>query len=164
MHFAQDIHRFFENSELNPLDDDCCRDWFEKWGSVGCRDNYTMNMLQQLGISTWLSGCITLTLEPFQDVLKHGKIVCVDVEDAVCKLIQESTTHEIEFCTHEYKENKTIETRMDLVEERLRFYQGAGLVITSRLHCVLPCTALGVPVIYVTDSKTDHRFETYFKI
>jgi hypothetical protein len=30
-------------------------------------------------------------------------------------------------------------------------YARAGLVITSRIHCALPCLGLGTPVVYVYD-------------
>ena len=31
----------------------------------------------------------------------------------------------------------------------LETYANAGLVITSRLHCALPCIAMGTPVVFV---------------
>lgn len=37
-------------------------------------------------------------------------------------------------------------------------YAGAKLVITSRLHCALPCLAFGTPVIFVHKDLEDTRF------
>ena len=53
--------------------------------------------------------------------------------------------------------------RHALVEGLLRFYQGAALVVTSRLHAALPCLALGVPVLFIKENSglIDYRIATY---
>lgn len=54
------------------------------------------------------------------------------------------------------------EQRFKLADELLHKYSTAKLVITSRIHCALPCLAMGTPVIYVNgfDSFVDTcRFE-----
>lgn len=54
------------------------------------------------------------------------------------------------------------EERFKLADEILEKYSKAKLVITSRIHCALPCLAMGTPVIYVNgfDSFADTcRFE-----
>ena len=45
----------------------------------------------------------------------------------------------------------------DIAEARLRRYAQAKLVITSRIHCALPCLAMGTPVIFLNafDSFVD---------
>ena len=42
--------------------------------------------------------------------------------------------------------------------EALGFYAKAELVVTSRIHCALPCLAFGTPVIFV-DGALDHHSE-----
>ncbi|OGI67957.1 hypothetical protein A2738_03870 [Candidatus Nomurabacteria bacterium RIFCSPHIGHO2_01_FULL_42_15] len=42
--------------------------------------------------------------------------------------------------------------------ELLKTYAGAKLVVTSRLHCALPCLAFGTPVIFVYKDLNDPRF------
>ena len=45
-------------------------------------------------------------------------------------------------------------------EALLRRYATAELVITSRLHCALPCRAMGTPVIFVHPNYySDSRFD-----
>ena len=53
--------------------------------------------------------------------------------------------------------------RYALVEGLLRFYQGASLVVTGRLHSALPCLALGTPVLLVKDEVdlNNYRFSTF---
>jgi len=40
----------------------------------------------------------------------------------------------------------------------LKRYAEAKLVITSRIHCALPCLALGTPVLFVLDGLSDENF------
>ena len=53
--------------------------------------------------------------------------------------------------------------RRALAEGLLRFYQGASLVVTSRLHAALPCLALGTPVLFIKDEAdlANYKFATY---
>src|SRR5690606_24210023 len=40
-------------------------------------------------------------------------------------------------------------TRFATAKELLKYYRDeAGLVITSRIHCAMPCAAMGIPVVY----------------
>ena len=68
-----------------------------------------------------------------------------------------------EFINQEPPSNKyTDEEKFDMAENLLKKYARARLVITSRIHCALPCLALGTPVIFVNgfDSFVDScRFD-----
>ena len=41
------------------------------------------------------------------------------------------------------------EKRFEIAEDLLRRYARAKFVITSRIHCALPCLALGTPVVFI---------------
>lgn len=53
--------------------------------------------------------------------------------------------------------------RRALVEGLLKFYQGASLIVTGRLHASLPSVALGVPVLLCGNEAdmTNYRMSTY---
>ena len=107
---------------------------------IGARDIETKKRLEKNGIESYFSGCMTLTL--------------VDAEESVKeKVKKENTEYEIEEITHWLEPSevskKSIDQRLQDVEELLKKYQGAHLVITNRLHVALPCIALGTPVILV---------------
>src|SRR5690606_30999823 len=54
------------------------------------------------------------------------------------------------------------EEKFKMAETLLKKYAKAKLVITSRIHCALPCLAMGTPVIFVNgfDSFVDScRFD-----
>lgn len=54
------------------------------------------------------------------------------------------------------------EQKFEMAEKLLHDYARAKLVITSRIHCALPCLAMGTPVIFVNGFETftdSSRFE-----
>ena len=53
---------------------------------------------------------------------------------------------------------------MKNVTDLLTVYQNAKCVVTRRLHCALPCLAMGVPVLTLNNEKAgaDIRFEPYY--
>ena len=56
----------------------------------------------------------------------------------------------------------TDEQKFEMAEKLLHDYARAKLVITSRIHCALPCLAMGTPVIFVNGFETftdSSRFE-----
>lgn len=155
MHFSPALS-FFKSSDENSAE----IDYLRKNGPVGCRDQTTMQQLQEKNVPVYFSGCMTLTLEPFADVQKNGKVLLVDVDDSIRQYL-ESKQIEAEVCGHENQllGEMSFDTRMAQVEQRLRYYQAAKLVITSRLHCCLPCLALGTPVLLVYEGKEKERYE-----
>lgn len=53
-----------------------------------------------------------------------------------------------------YKEQfKTDEERLSEAERLVRLYSKAGLVVTKRIHCALPCLGIETPVVFLTDTK-----------
>lgn len=43
--------------------------------------------------------------------------------------------------------------RLEEAERLIKKYARAKLVVTSRIHCALPCLGLGVPVLYIENTK-----------
>ena len=77
--------------------------------------------------------------------------------------ISEDLLNSAEFINQEPPSNTyTDEEKIEMAESLLKKYAKAKLVITSRIHCALPCLALGTPVIFVNgfDSFVDScRFD-----
>jgi Polysaccharide pyruvyl transferase len=162
---------------------------------IGCRDYYTMKILQEQGIEAYYTGCLTLTLD---DTFKReassigNDILMVDVAHAVPTLELFMRTswrnqishiirgnilrmrtrqlirdHMVEKCRVSAIPTNAIELqnsksgnfidhvkRFATARERLELYRTAKLVITSRIHCALPCLAMGTPVIFVKSGQT----------
>lgn len=141
-------------------------EFLKKYGPVGARDKETLNRLQKNGIDSYLSGCMTLTIEKFDRVQKKDKIILADVDKDIIEKVKENTDYKIEIVSHllnpEETEKKTIEQRMNDVETLLKKYQESHLVITTRLHVMLPCIALGTPVILLHKGYYDKdRLDTF---
>ncbi len=146
--------------------------YMNAYAPVGCRDSFTERTFKDLGIDAYFSGCITLTL-PKQPIITPQReyICCTDVTEPIIKrarALTENTDIEIKTVKH-YKDyrNSTASwaEREQAVKELLTVYQNAKCVITRRLHCALPCLAMGVPVLVINDIKegADIRFEPYYE-
>lgn len=72
------------------------------------------------------------------------------------KCIDRSLLKKAHFITHIYdnKELPTDEERFRRAEELIKMYAKAKMVITSRIHCALPCLGLETPVLFIK-SKND---------
>jgi len=162
---------FSINKRLNGGDDYIKGEGAEyliKHGPVGCRDEETVKRLNENGVPTYFSGCMTLTLKPFTNLEKKDYICAVDVDEKTLEKIKESTNREIKVITHAVNPEeisvKTIEERMLEVEKLLKTYQEAHLIITSRLHTMLPSVALGTPTILIHKEEYEKdRLETFLK-
>lgn len=133
---------------------------------IGCRDSHTVKLLESKGVKTEYTGCMTLTLKPFENVEKKDYICAVDVSKDVVEQIKKSTDMEVKVVTHIVPENYyelSWEERMKNVEDLLKLYQGARAVVSYRLHCALPCLALGTPTILLNEDYRNDRFGDYTK-
>jgi hypothetical protein len=143
-------------------------EYLKQYQPIGCRDIETGKRLTRNGIENYFTGCMTLTLQPFDNIEKQDYICLVDLDEASANLVKENTKREIKEITHtvnpEEIKNKTFEERMKAVEDLLKTYQGAHLVLTNRLHVALPCLALGTPVILIHKENFEYdRLGTYLK-
>ena len=143
--------------------------YMNTYGTVGCRDYFTRDNLRAQGVNAEFSGCITLTLPEQKRVKPEKEYVCIvdvakSVEDKIRKQL-EGTDIEIKRITHNLDKNhpkKSWKQRMDEVKELLTIYQNAKCVVTRRLHCALPCLAMGVPTLLAIHTLESIRFIPYY--
>ncbi len=143
-------------------------DYLKAHGPIGCRDMYTLGQLQELGIDSYFSGCITMTLPQMPETPDKGTYICiVDLEKEVVDKIKEILKDEdieVRVMTHTRERDPDMpwEKRKEIVEGLLTTYQNARCVVTKKLHCSLPCLALGTPVFLIKEMLDDIRFTPYF--
>lgn len=159
--------------------------YLKKHEPIGCRDHYTVRLLESKGIKAYFTGCLTLTLDSYakkDSTQNDGKIYIVDplygfpnkdrifinaksfikgvikgdilnmnsANEFMQKIFNKSLLDKAEYIKQELpKDTYTEDEKFILAEELLKKYSTAKLVITSRIHCALPCLALGTPVIYL---------------
>ncbi len=141
-------------------------EYLKKYAPIGARDQSTYELCMEKGIESYISGCLTLTLERYANIEKKDVIYLVDLNECQIKRIKEYFPDEnFEEVSHsvQYTEDTDYEERMRKVEGLLKKYQGAKCVITSRLHCALPCLALETPVLLVYRDEFKDRMEYYLR-
>lgn len=157
IHFTDNLSFGITDSYLNGIG----ADYLRAHAPIGCRDDSTLNKMQSRKIDSYFSGCLTLTLNSFSCVTETNKYVLVDVPDFVYQKVTDIVGAEhTEKLTHKVDANYTHQSwtkRSATVETYLKKYQSAKAVITTRLHCALPCLALGTPVILLMDENSDTR-------
>lgn len=145
------IHRKLPHDELT---------WYQTCGGVGCRDLYTVQYLESLGVDAYLSGCLTLTFPKRTDE-QEKNADCIYLIDVPLELLDmcppEIRNHGIEL-TNIVRINIPENANRMSVEDTLAYHRKgeeriallrdtARLVVTSRLHIATPCLAMGIPVI-----------------
>ena len=158
MHFSQNDYLGVGYNFLNGVGGE----YLKNYAPIGCRDRSTLLALENKGIEGYLSGCATLTLPRKKKNSLNKEYVCVvdipeDIEKNIEKYLDGSEI-ELKKVTHwvDYKRYPiSWESRMEKVEKLLDIYQNAKCVVTKRLHCALPCLAMGTPVLLVLDEEQD---------
>lgn len=144
-------------------------EYLRQYAPIGARDESTLEMLRRNGIDADLSGCLTLTLPRDADAEKTDEILLVDVDPASEQVIREhfpeeryiSISHAVDAETYQ---RLTAKERMEKTHALLRRYQSAKCVITSRLHCALPCLALGTPVLLLYKDEYASRMKSFLAL
>ncbi|HEP1810079.1 TPA: polysaccharide pyruvyl transferase family protein [Streptococcus suis] len=137
-------------------------EFFKKYQPVGGRSKDTSDFLTSLGVDSYFSGCLTLTLQKEESVKKRDYILAVDVPDQVYHKIKSQTDRPV-IRLHPYVNHQFMSTsrKMKLAQYFLYLYQSAHSVITTRLHATLPCLALETNVLMLEEPGFDaSRFDS----
>ena len=148
-------------SGLRPIDvfaKDSVREYLKRHAPVGARDFSTLEFLQRLGIDSYFSGCLTLTLHRPNLPRDHDLVVLNDVPDEVLRIIPSITTKRVAVTFHNDFERVDIQARSQKAQQLLDIYASAGCVITTRLHAALPCLAFKTPVLLIDAAPDQYRF------
>ena len=126
-------------------------DWWRPLGIIPCRDSSTAAFFLSQSIPALFEGCVSLSLNRWVQ-RQPGCVVVVDVASNAGPQIEFS---EVLRRTHTLKqvEQADQEYRQAAARAALETYQRAEMVVTSRLHVMLPCLAFGTPVLYVPSRK-----------
>jgi len=125
---------------------------------IGTRDLDTLGQLQSAGIKAYFSGCLTLTLSVDDAGSRGDTVYAVDVSDDVVSFLSRKCDGPVVRLTH-IDTTPEGAVRMERAKALVRGYATARLVVTSRLHCALPCLALGTPVLFIETAADAYRFD-----
>lgn len=139
-------------------------DYLRRWQPIGCRDRGTMQLLASHGVETYYSRCLTLTLPRREREPEDGQVFLVGLSrvarQAVPKALRRGAV-----CVDQARVRLPLdnsELKLGLAAELLEQYRArARLVITSKIHCAMPCIAMGIPVVFLYDEarRDDYRVQ-----
>ncbi|MCF0052403.1 polysaccharide pyruvyl transferase family protein [Dyadobacter sp. LJ53] len=143
----------WNNSWQHLISDPRSLDYLKAHQPVGCRDRFTQQKLESEGIESFYTKCLTLTFPKRDKVLTKELNVIVDVPIKMPPHIEANSVR----LTHHVPKNISEHQKRVKAKKMIDFYKNnASTVITTRLHCALPCIAMGIPVIFLGD-QTDYR-------
>lgn len=158
------------NSAL--LADPGVREHFKKHAPIGCRDTKTLRLLLGWGIPAYYSSCLTITAKARGPVTHNpdGDVLLVDnvdhpVPDAVFNKLETLLGKKLVRISHDPPNTsgdiesyaKVSEKHMDHL---LATYCKASLVLTTKIHCALPCLGMGANVMLIHPNPSDPRLAT----
>lgn len=138
--------------------------YFKQHEPIGCRDEGTAQKLRAYGVDAFYSGCLTLTFprRSQEDELHAKEIFIVGVDKYLEKYIPKKIRKQAVRLNQSSVRLPKIdcELKRELAQQLLDGYaRNAKLVITSKIHCAMPCLAMGIPVVflYPKDKQDDYR-------
>lgn len=140
-------------------------EYFKKQAIVGCRDTETQAFLTENGINAEFSGCLTLTLKPeFERKVDKPYCCITNCDTQIANYVKEQRPDlEVKIISQGgvIDQTNTWEQRLNNAKKLLTVYQNAEFVITTRLHCAMPCLALNTPVLFLKEDSIEEigRFE-----
>jgi len=160
--FMHDVNQFPPPQQITPLfiGFHCANgslikrnvEYFKKHEPIGCRDTHTENIFKKNGIESYFSGCLTLG---FDEANEKGE----ETHGVDSSNFDTSKYENIKHTSHQIGLT-SLHDRFKKANEKLTLYKKARLVITSRLHCLLPCRAFGTKAIFVHKNyNSDPRFK-----
>jgi hypothetical protein len=133
-------------------------EYLKRHQPVGCRDSWTLDLLGKHGVECYFSGCITLTLGAPDQGSRRDYICAVDLPDDLYPALAKRARSPILRLSHRDTCGGTFEQRCATASRLLNLYAHAKYVVTTRLHCALPCLAFEIPVLLVTAAIDQYRF------
>lgn len=147
---------------------------YKQFGPFACRDVKTMELLRKEGLEAYTIGCLSIQcVERRIPTPNQNKVYLVDIPPKLKQYIPKDILEGSIEKTHIYEFDKSL-TGAQAAKEDLRltreileeYRDNARLVVTSRLHCALPCISMGIPTIVVRRERArecvrvfDNRFK-----
>lgn len=150
------------------------REHFKKNAPIGCRDKKTLYLFMGWGIPAYYSGCLTITTSPRKPIPNSdGSFLLVDnvdhpIPDSILKKLEQLTNKQFIRISHDPGDvlipfEDYVKNGVAHMEYLLHKYCDASLIVTTKIHCALPCLGMGAPVILIHPNPKDPRLDTVRK-
>ena len=157
----------FSNAEI--LNSSTNRDHFRKYAPIGARDLKTLIMLRAANIPSYYSSCFTIGIKRRSVKPEQARMLVVDGVDhplasSDVREIEERLAMSAQRVTHDPTHidasfEEYSQASFEHAESLLRQYCAAKCIITTKIHCALPCLAMGVPVILIHPNPKEERLK-----
>lgn len=133
-------------------------DYLKSHEPIGCRDPFTVDLLQDRGIRAYLTNCLSLTFPARSPAEEGDTVIVASADQEILQVIPPHYRRDHVYINH-YRKLGSFDSYMAEAGALLDFYKTrAKLVITTFLHCALPCIAMGIPVVVFYPNRTDPIF------
>ena len=146
----------------------------KQFSPIGCRDEATKKQLNEYGINSYFSSCLTTTLDIdylVQEKERTNDIIFIDYKfgqvpkaDKFLFSLKKYNFNHIIHTKHKFNLNLTHIERFKLAKSLLEKYSKAKLIITTRIHGALPCLALHTPVILINKKYDYLRYPGLYEL
>ena len=87
-------------------------------------------------------------------------ICCISFYNTYSKIFEDDILINANYITHDLPQSlfKNNDDKMQYARHLIQKYANAKLVVTSRLHCALPCIATGTPTIFINSDKLENGY------
>lgn len=133
--------------------------WYFEGKTIGCRDLATLGFCEKLGLESYLSRCLTLTLpKRTQEQAKQAtKVFLVGIPEGLLKFIPQNLREGAISVNQQGVSNEQSlqwQSFYQRSENLLETYKTqAKLIITCALHCASPSIAMGIPVVLIARNE-----------
>ena len=135
--------------------------YFKKYEPIGCCDEATVKLFKKYSIDAYFTGCLTLLFDDVKEKTGGKYLVDVNTKCNYIPNIEFDTLkyNDFQIIEHDINSNINIIDRLTMSEDLLNKYRKAEKVITTRLHCILPCRAFNTDAVFIHKKyNNDPRF------
>jgi hypothetical protein len=132
-------------------------EYLKRYTPIGGRDLWTARLLQNHGVESYFSGCLTLTLGADVNGPRGDYVCAVDLDDETYRGLSGYTRTPILRLSHRDAGGGSFEQRCAAAGRLLSLYAHAKCVVTTRLHCAMPSIAFGTPTLFVNKASDQYR-------
>ncbi|WP_052742354.1 polysaccharide pyruvyl transferase family protein [Pseudomonas frederiksbergensis] len=131
-------------------------EYLKQFQPIGCRDRGTMELMQAHGLEAFYSKCVTLTLPRRATAPVNGKVFMVGLSKGGISAVPRAIRKKAVLVDQAKLRLPSLSPKAkEMISQELldTYAREASLVITSKIHCAMPCIAMGIPVVFLYDEK-----------
>jgi hypothetical protein len=148
------------------------REHFKKYAPIGCRDKKTLRLFLTHGIPAYYSSCLTITAKKINklNTSEKEKYLLIDNVDhpvpvEIQKKLETLIGQKLKKISHDpigtdLPFDEFAKKSEQIMKQNLAQYCEAVCVITTKIHCALPCLGMGANVVLIHPNPNDPRLET----